>query len=227
MIKQLLFAGVLLAVATANVHAQADTTAAPKERATDHYIGVQMNGFIRQVINLNNNSNNAATNPYLLTYSLNSRRTGWGFRVGAGYSYSSLNSTTGSLVSDNDENIINARVGGERLFRLARRWTAGAGLDIVANSEYTHTATRLNSGGTGFSDVKSTTISYGGGPMAWLRFSISERILVGSEASFYAVTGTKQQTATPNSPKPVSTPKTKIGEAKFTSPVTLFLSVKF
>ena len=93
--KKLSLAAILAIGCMQNVHAQTADQAVAKDKMYDQYIGVQLNGLIRQVFNFNNSTTATGTsvNPYLLTYSINSKKTGWGLRAGIGYNY---NSTTGS-----------------------------------------------------------------------------------------------------------------------------------
>ena len=65
----------------APVYAQDATTnvEAGTQKHFNHYVGVQVNGLIRQVLNFSNTTPTAPLNPYLLIYSLN-HKSGWGLR---------------------------------------------------------------------------------------------------------------------------------------------------
>src|SRR5580704_1754660 len=80
-----------------NLHcfAQTAVTTEPNEKTYDQTVGVQLNDLIRQVLNFNNSTSTTPVNPYLLTYSINSHKTGWGLRFGVGYNYSSTSSDDG------------------------------------------------------------------------------------------------------------------------------------
>ena len=54
--------------------------------------------IIRQVFNFSNTTADNS-NPYLISYSINSARTGWGLRLGAGYSHRQFTTDDG-ITSD-------------------------------------------------------------------------------------------------------------------------------
>lgn len=164
-----------------------------KEKVFDHYAGVQINGLIRQVLNFSNNTSAAAVNPYLVTYSVNLRKSGWGLRAGVGYQYSSTWANDGITESQTDINDLQARVGIERRFNLSERWSAGVGVDGLYNNNDDYTRTILRSADTVTTVTKSKLPAKGGGLMGWMRYKISPRILIGTEASFYYVTGTESR----------------------------------
>jgi len=70
-------------------------------------------------------------------------------------------------------------------------------------------------------------MSYGGGPMGWLRYHLTDRILIGTETSFYYVTGNTKQVLTFDGVQ--STPNTsdKLTQGTLNVPVAFFLIVKF
>src|SRR5437868_2049011 len=108
--KKLIVAVILLTGCYGAAFAQTEMTASKKDKKTDMYIGVQVNGLIRQIFNFNNSTTNTNTNPYLVTYSVNSRRTGWGFRFGAGYNYSAFTTDDGITKTDNNINDVQVRL---------------------------------------------------------------------------------------------------------------------
>lgn len=220
-------------------HSFAQTEPAPevkKEKTTDHLIGVQMNALIRQVFNFNNSTAVTNVNPYLLTYSVNSIKSGWGLRVGVGYNYSSTANNDGITESSTNINDLQARIGVDKSVRLSRKWSTGFGLDLVVNTNDDKTTATIGQ----FSDTtttvtKSTKSSFGGGPMGWLRYNVTDRIVIGTEASFYYVTGTENnktaitQTSSfgGGTTTTETTSKPKISQGVFNSPVVFFLMVKF
>lgn len=214
--------------------AQTDDAATQKEKTMDHYIGVQVNGLIRQVFNFNNTTSNTVTNPYLITYSMNSKKSGWGLRLGAGYNFNSFSTSDGITSVDNKINDLQVRLGVEKLYKLSSKWSAGVGLDLVFNNNDDHTSNTVSPGvGGGTTDMETQITSYGGGPAAWLRYNITDRILIGTEASFYYVTGDETRTisvADPFGGGPLpSTPGSSntINQGTFNSPVAFFIHVKF
>ncbi len=201
----------------------------------DHYIGVQINGLIRQVLNFNNSSATTSGNPYLLTYDMISKKSGWGFRVGIGYSSSKNFGTSVNNENTGNNNDLQARIGVEKIFKLSKKWNAGAGIDLVynyfnnnsTNNQYYHYDTSITS-------TKTLVSSYGGGTFGILTYSITNKILVGTECSFYYVTGNKNaiadNTTTNQGMSPIIS-ETKqnsgISQAGINLPIVFYLSVKF
>lgn len=198
-----------------------------------------MNELIRQVFNFNNSSQNTALrNPYLLTYSINSNRSGWGLRLGAGYNYQSLTTDDGISRRTTKVNDLQTRLGIEKSFMLSPKWSAGAGLDGVffRNDSKTNTLTRS------FDSVRTATTtkinSYGGGGMAWLRYHLTPHVLIGTEASFYYLTGKNESEITITRTRFIGSQGTieetstslideKQSEGQLSIPVAFYLIVKF
>jgi len=235
--KKIAIAAILLTGCFQYSFAQTDATVpdTKKEKSTDQYIGVQMNDLIRQVFNFNNSAASTNPNPYLLNYSINSRKTGWGVRVGIGYNYNSSSTNDGITNTTTKLNDMQFRIGVEKAFKLSEKWSAGAGLDIVYNSNDDHTLSTVNAsfGGVGeTTDTHTTISSYGGGPQAWLRYHITPKILIGTEASFYYVTGnqTTSINISGNNGGPTNNQPDQsndVSQGTFSSPIVFFLLVKF
>ena len=203
----------------------------------DQYVGVQLNGLIRQVFNFNSSTASAIVNPYLLTYNINFK-SGFGLRFGAGYNYSSTASDDGITATATKLNDMQLRLGVEKLVVLSQRWTAGGGVDFVFNNNNDNTSNTVHSFDTTTTATKTTITSYGGGPMAWIRYHITKRVLIGTEASFYYVTGTQTNTVdvttTTNNGFGATTTVTKetvskpsVSQGTFSSPLVFYLIVKF
>ncbi len=234
--KKIALAAILFTGCLQNGIAQTEnnSTAGAKEKSTEMYIGVQLNALIRQVFNFNNTSANTNTNPYLLNYSINSRKSGLGLRFGVGYNYNSSTTNDGITKTEINLNDLQLRLGGEKVFKLSKKWVTGAGVDIVYNNNDDHTINTVNSGSIGGgqkTDTKTTIATYGGGPQGWLRYHISEKVLIGTEASFYFVAGTEERSVTvtngfpnPTNQKPVSN---DVSHGVFNSPIAFFIMVKF
>ena len=213
--------------------AQTDENPVKQEKSTDMYIGVQLNGLVRELFNLSGNTASANNNPYLLTYSINSIKTGWGLRLGVGYNYNFFSTNDGITLTDNNIDDLELRLGVEKMVQLSKKWSAGAGVDLVLNNNDDHTTTTVNSS-PGFpgtvTDTKTNTTTYGGGQQGWLRYHITERVLVGTEASFYYTTGRAKQSITitnggsggGNQPDENNV----VSQGTFNSPIVLFLFVK-
>ncbi len=235
MIKQIavFVAGVLCVFHSAAI-AQ-DEMAEPKTKKINHYVGVQVNELVRQVFNFNGSSNNL-NNPYLVMYSLNLAKSGWGVRLGFGPEFNTFKDDDGITIRE--INIINARLGIEKAFRLSDKWSAGAGLDGVYSSDITFSKTAVRSFDSTNTNISSHLSSMGGGAMAWLRYSISPRIQVGTEASFYYRVGKFKQkvditrrvsniNGTPKYETTYTTLDNKLKEGKFNLPMVFYLIVSF
>lgn len=233
-----MMAAIVACFAATNANAQ-DEPATPKQKIFEHQVGVQANELIRQVFNFNSN-NNTLNNPYLLTYSLNWKRPGIGIRLGVGPDFRSFKDDDGIVQQENNINVLNLRFGIEKTFVLSDRWTAGAGVDGVYSGDVSYTKTFTRSFDSTSTDMASSTITKGYGAMAWLRYHITPRILIGTETSFYYRKGdfkqdisitTKTQGGIIGQPAVFETKKTKIDNevqfGTFNLPMVLYLIVKF
>ena len=117
MLKRLWIVAILLTALNAN--AQTDTTTSQKRYS--HQVGVQVNELLRQIFNFGGDAVN--TNPYLLTYSINSVKTGWGLRFGFGYEYQSVTIDDGITRKSTDLNNLHTRLGVEKAFALSPKWS--------------------------------------------------------------------------------------------------------
>lgn len=206
-----------------------------KECPVEQFVGVQMNGLIRQVFNFNNSTSSTEVNPYLLTYDIVSKKSGWGIRVGAGYSYNSSSNDDGITASTSKINDLHIRLGIEKGFKLTNRWDAGVGLDAVYNNNNDNTSSMVRSSDTVTTTNKTVGSSYGGGPVGWLVFNLTERLQIGTEASFYYTTGQQKNTVdiTTNPfggggiTTVETTSKPTITQGTFESPIVFYLIVKF
>ncbi len=170
-----------------------DASQTNKGAGYDQFIGVQINGLIRQVFNFNNSTAPTNVNPYLLTYNINSKKTGWGIRAGIGYNYTSTSNNDGITSTTTKLNDLQFRLGVEKAFKLSDKFTAGAGIDLLLNTNNDNTSNTVSSGDTTTTTTKTVISSYGGGPVGWLRYNVTERILIGTEASFYYLTGVQKK----------------------------------
>jgi hypothetical protein len=160
-----------------------------KEKRFNHYAGFQANLLIKQIINLNNN-NTAINNPYLFTYAINHVKTGYGLHVGFGYDYNRVvtNNTQASRETKVDK--LFYRIGVEKKYTLSKRFECGIGLDFTASREVDKTfsisVTNVGSGvDSAVTTVTEKTTSTGYGPQLSLGFHITEKIILGTEATFY------------------------------------------
>src|SRR3954467_12047876 len=100
--------------------AQTETTnsSIPKDKKLQHEVGVQLNELVRQVFNFSNTAS-TNTNPFLVTYSINSVKSGWGARVGFGYDYESITTDDGVTMRTSNLNDLHSRLGIEKMFTLS------------------------------------------------------------------------------------------------------------
>ncbi len=240
--KKIALSVILLAGCVQQCFAQADNNVpAPqlekKKAELTHQVGVQLNGLIRQVFNFSNSTANTNTNPYLLTYSLNFR-SGWGARLGVGYNYASKKESD-VVTTETKTNTLRGRIGAEKLFKLSDKWTAGAGADFVVHLNDDITTTTQIIVDTLIIVNKSKGTGLGGGPMAWLRYRISDHVLIGTETSFYYVatkpTNTKVETlktldqfgSGSISSTKTEIKKPQIAEGVFSAPIAFYIIVRF
>ena len=150
-----------------------------------HYLGVQANQLIRQILNFGN-TNVAVNNPYLLTYSVNNGRTGHGLNIGLGYFLSELKD--GDLMNKRETSISNLsfRIGWERKKTFARNWVASYGVDLTMARNSNETT---NSTDTEFNKSRITTNSLvngtGFGSRLTLNYMFSPRLMIGTEVNYY------------------------------------------
>lgn len=230
--KKLLFIA-MLAIAPLFTNAQDEIT---HTRKLEHSVGVQVNELIRQVFNFNN-TGNTNNNPYLLTYSLNLAKSGWGIRVGGGYTTRSFANDNGVNATNSNIDVIHARFGIEKKFQLAEKWSTGVGIDGVYDNDKNNTESVVRGFDTTTTKTKSLITSYGGGVMGWLRYNVTPKIQVGTEASFYYRTGFQKEqvdiTKRNNQiqSRPIVTTSAKIDNdlkaGSFNVPVAFYLLIRF
>jgi hypothetical protein len=190
-------------------------------RKASHYIGLQANQLIRQLISFGGNSS-PGTNPYLLVYSVNSLSTGFGFATGLGLS---------SIQTKNTDNFTNVeskvtdfawRFGLEKKKYLSKNWLVSFGGDILIESNKADT--KSTSGGS-VSTVITKSNRSGFGPRASLNYQFHNRLLIGTEASYYIKWINQEQTST-GTGQPNDT-GTKLRSFSFSLPAVVFLIMKF
>ena len=203
----------------------------------EHYAGVQMNELIKQVFNFNNSTTNTNTNPYLAIFSINLTNNGWGLRTGVGYTYADFSNDDGITKTDTKQNDLKLRLGIEKKYTLSNKWSTGIGFDLLYNINDDKTVATIRGTTTSTTETVSTISNFGGGGMAWLRYHITPKVLIGTESSFYFTTGNTKQDITisiedPQSPGfPPQTSTSSIDKrssaGSFSMPVAFFLIVKF
>jgi hypothetical protein len=204
------------------------------EKQFNHYVGVQGNQLIRQILNFSNAAS-VVSNPYLLSYSFNSVQTGWGGALGLGYNYNQLGDGNSTFSRTTKINDLFLRIGFEKKTSLSERWLLSVGGDVVRDSENDVTETFQNLPNQ-LPDqtfkTKSHNHTWGAGPRAALYFMATKKILIGTESSYYFKSGKNTVTNDSFSPSSSSsgthdeTTKT-VKKIQFTLPAVLFLVIKF
>lgn len=229
--KKILLGGILAAGCFGSCYAQTTEVNAPHEKKFDHYFAVQLNDLLRQVFTFNATTAAANTNPFLFTYNLTHRKSGWGIRAGIGATISSTTTNDNITKRTSDVKNMQGRIGVEKMFNLSDRWSTGAGADFIVKNNDNNTTAITNQTYTVTVKTRTQETSYGGGAMAWLRYSISSRVLIGTETSFYYTSGKIKQTIISTDDGPFqnySESKTDNGatEGKLSVPVVFYLTVK-
>lgn len=163
-------------------HSQKDST---RVKTVSHYLGIQANELLRQLFNLSNNSS-SVVNPYLINYSLNSVKSGWGLNVGLGYTVDNVDQSDANTSSKTQSNNLAFRIGVERKVPLTKKWLISYGIDLLADKNHsTTTTTSQFQFNTNETDIDNTTKDSGFGPRFTMNYFISPKIILGTEASYY------------------------------------------
>ncbi len=155
--------------------------------ANSKYLGIQANQLVRQLLNFGGTNSNVA-NPYLLTYAFNSNASGTGMSFGLGYSYRHFNDGDAITPRQTTESDFFIRAGIEKKVFWGKRWMGSYGVDVVLDRLRDKTKTTSNFGGPPIETGSITTLG-GLGPRCTLNFQIAEKILIGTEASYYFKSG--------------------------------------
>lgn len=198
--------------------AQQDST----HQKANHYIGVQANQLIKQLFNLSNN-NNVVNNPYMLVYTINSAHNGWGGNIGFGYTYNEFKDGDAFNSRETKINNLFLRGGFEKKTNIGKKWIFSAGVDITRDFQNNETK-NISNGSTFETETKSK--GWGFGPRATLNFKITNRILLGTECTYYFRSG-KNSTKITTSFSPPEERSDKSKQFLFTVPAVLILIVKF
>jgi len=209
----------------------------------NQYFGIQANQLINQIFSFGNPP--AVNNPYLLTYSVNSLATGSGFNAGVGYTvHSTHDQSDPNTERSTDVSTFSIRVGLEKKAYLSKRWLVSYGADLLygdeSNNSTTSTKFQFN---TNSSESKSSTNYLGLGPRLTLNYFFSDRLLLGTEATYYFKSLKIDQkltitqtfvTVDPNTGQQFTQTNTQTSDTSqkskdfvFTAPVAIFLIFKF
>jgi hypothetical protein len=203
-------------------NAQTETTLTPPKAEHEHFFGLQLNELIRQFTTVDPTAT-TQQNPYLLTYATNSKRTNWGIRTGLGLQVGTSTGSNSNFGIDTTSKIfaVEWRGGVAWSHNITAKFISGVGFDLVFN--YSKRETTQSSGGIGFADnIKTEITTYGAGPVASLRYQFTQRIALGTEASFYYTAGTDKSNVN-GSPDNTSQ---KLSRGTFNLPVAIYFIIK-
>jgi hypothetical protein len=216
---------IILLIIGHSIFAPAQTYKEPVEsdvpKNSSHYLGLQVNQLLRQLFNFGGSAP-AVTNPYVLSYSVNSKLNGFGFATGLGYNYIQNKSSDNFISVTTTNRDFAWRFGLESKKYLSKRWLASLGGDVVIESNKTETnSANQNAPNT---VITTKTNRSGFGPRATLSYQFNDKLLLGTEASFY-FKWIKQKQETSNAGMP-AVPDTELKSNQFTLPAAIFLIVK-
>jgi len=187
-----------LAITWLPAYSQNDSSS---NRRSNHYLGVQANQLIRQLVNFGGSGTTSINNPYLFVWSVNNKKTGWGMNTGLGLNLNEFtdgdaNSKRTTKISD-----LNIRVGFEKKSSFGRRWLTSWGFDLVHQNSSNSTVTTStpvpsNPNIKNVVDTESSTSGWGFGPRFTLNFSITPKLILGTEATYYYRSGSTSQKST-------------------------------
>ena len=189
------------------------------EKEKINYFGLEVNPLLRQIINLSPNST-PTNNPFGIQFSSNSVATGRGFNLGLTYSRRKFDDSNNGIGRENINRDIAFRFGYERKHTLGKRWLVLHGYDFVVGGAKTHTQTFDPTFGT---FVTETTGNFWGfGPRVGILFLLSDRVTLGTEATYYLryITDKTKLTGAADT-------KQKTSEFELTVPIVLILSIRF
>jgi len=224
----------LLAISFHNCFAQASANQTD-DKLYDHYVGAQIGPLIMHLFNSSANSIGSG-NPYIITYSMNNRETGWGIRAGIGCNFLTNSTATSYGNTTTSNNDLEFRAGVEKIFEITDKWNAGAGVDITVNYNNDETSATNNQAvyDTNTTINKTLSLNYGGGLFGKINYHLSKKILLGTECSYYYVVGKNNQTAElvqRNGGSPPTTTESKSNPAyskgAISYPIVIYLLLKF
>lgn len=194
------------------------------DRKTYHYLGLQGNQLIRQLFSFGGSSS-AVVNPYLLTYTVNSKSSGVGFAMGLGGSKIQTKASDNFTTSTSTITDFVWRVGIEKKTYLSKRWLVGWGGDILLETNKAETESK--SPNVPANTVTTTAKRYGFGPRVSLAFHVHDRVLLGTEASYYFKWIKQKQTFSGTGlPSTSKEPNPSLQQFQFTLPAVIFVMVK-
>ena len=208
-----------------------DTEPIPKVRSMDSYIGVQANYLVREFFNFGGSNSLAGLNPFGFVYHLNSKNSGAGFRLGLGPSIYNVTNVDGLATIKSKGYVFDGRIGFDKRFSLNTSWEAGFGLDAVIRVTKDETKNDQQDFQGFTTQTSSTTSSYGGGPMCYIRYKLKPNVLLGTETSFYYLSGKSKNKATTidqfGQVVLENSDEDSFGNGQLVLPVSIYIFVKF
>ncbi|MEI9917302.1 MAG: hypothetical protein WDO14_00700 [Bacteroidota bacterium] len=197
----------------------------PSEKRMNQYVGIQINQLIRNILTFGGTST-PVTNPYLLTYSLNSKATGLGFSMGIGGSSVQTKTTDNFITTTSKVSDYALRGGIEGKKYISRRWMMSFSWDLL--TEGNKSVVTSDNGGNGNQTITSKVNKFGTGPRGGLSFQFHEKMLVGTEASYYFKWSDQTTTIKPNNGGGTNPNNSqKLQQFQFSLPAVIFLVMKF
>ena len=173
------------------------------KKGVNHFVGVQANALLKQLFNLSNNNTNPA-NPYVLTYAFISKKNGWGAHIGLGYESKKIKDVLSPSNKISKSQNLAVRVGVEKRITLGKKFSASFGFDCLKNNTFSSTnstnVTNIQSGiDSSISVVNSSAKGYGAGFQLGINYAVTEKILLGTETSYYFMKENERENSTTTS----------------------------
>lgn len=194
-----------LAMICAGAAAFSQDTEEFTERTYPNYVGVQVNQLVRQILNFGGSASGGS--PYVINWAFNNRVTGWGFGAGFGYTYNQVKSGDAISQLSSTFNDFHLRFGPERKASLGKRWITSLGGDLVIDAEKNKTV--ANNQGAPSITTENTTNRFGAGLRFTLNYAFNDRMLLGTEGSYYLKFNKETRTLSSPQSSPPNTSKTK------------------
>lgn len=225
MIKNAIVAIALICVST-TIYAQDVPENTPERGRTNFYLGLQANQLIKEVFNFSSSSS-AVNNPFLLSLGINGP-SGWGANFGIGLSLNQFETENDTDIRKTTSNSFNFRIGFEKKWNIGKKIGASAGVDMLFSKSKSETKSEFVGGGSSSASTsKSDVIGGGIGPRITLNYSITDRILIGTESTYYFITSKSDNTFNSGV---ITNPSESTAKSKtliFNAPVVLFLMYRF
>ena len=126
----------------------------------------------------------------MFIYTISHVKTGYGAHIGLGYDYNRIVTNNTQASRETKVNKLFYRIGVEKKFLLSKRFESGIGLDFIAGRQtdktFSISVTNVGSGiDSAVTTVTEKITSIGYGTQLYLGFHITEKIILGTEATFY------------------------------------------